>query len=249
MPSSTDGFVLASTSLRDLYDSKLDPAESGGDFAPESFRLGGVVAQMHRALAEAYGTSEVETAAVIAQVAEEMRRAGIPEVASIDVAAWVTRVARTLPDRLVVSRIHGDLHLGQLLRSDTGWLVVDFEGEPARALHERTERSSPWRDVGAMLRSFDYAAHLTLAERPEDQLDDELQSLGERWRVRNRGAFLNGYRSEMTDASPIADQDLDALVRFFELAKAVYEVGYERAHRPEIAWIPETAVRMLVGDA
>ncbi len=162
-PGSADGFGLAETSLRDLFDSRLEPAQSGGDFAPEAFRLGETIARMHRALAAAYGTAMQPTSTFIHQVADELARVEVPGVTSLDVAAWASRMERTLPDELTTSRIHGDLHLGQMLRCDHGWLVLDFEGEPLRPLAARTAPSSRWRDVGAMLRSFDYAAQLTPA--------------------------------------------------------------------------------------
>ena len=251
-PGGTDGFVMASTSLRDLYDSRLDPADSGGDFGPEAFRLGGMVARMHRSLAEAYGTSVVQTADVIARVAEELNRTEIPDVTSLDVAAWVGRCERTLPAELGVSRLHGDLHLGQVLRCDRGWLVLDFEGEPARPLSERTTFASPWRDVGAMLRSFDYAVHLTLQVHPDESVDDALEDgraeLGEAWRRRNRAAFCNGYVADLPPTAQVDEADVPQLMRFFELAKAVYEVRYERSHRPELAFISERAVRALLDE-
>jgi maltokinase len=251
-PGGTDGFVLASTSLRDLYDSRLDPADSGGDFAPEAFRLGGMVARMHRALAEAYGTSTVQTADVIAQVADEMVRAEVPEVTSLDVATWAGRCERTLPGELGVSRLHGDLHLGQVLRCDRGWLVLDFEGEPSRPLSERTAFASPWRDVGAMLRSFDYAVQLTLQVHPDESGDDTLDEgraeLGAAWRLRNRAAFCNGYIADLPPMAQVDEDVVPRLMRFFELAKATYEVGYERSHRPELAFIPERAVRALLDE-
>lgn len=251
-PSGIDGVVLAATSLRDLYDSGLEPAESGGDFAPEAFRLGGMVARMHRAFADAYETSQMATGEVITGVADEMVRAEIPGVTSLDVSAWAGRMARVLPETLTVGRIHGDLHLGQVLRCDRGWLVLDFEGEPARSLDERTGLASPWRDVGAMLRSFDYAVRFTRREATDAEDDDvadrEQERLGDAWRQRNRSAFCNGYVAELPPSANVPEAVVPSVIRFFEVAKAVYEVGYERAHRPELATIPEHAVRVLLDE-
>ena len=94
-----------------------------------------------------------------------------------------------------VQRIHGDLHLGQTLRTAIGWKIVDFEGEPAKTLAERLLPDSPWRDVAGMLRSFDYAAHAV--ERTHDELDDaalaELRLRGAEWVERNQRYFLAAY--------------------------------------------------------
>lgn len=247
-----DGFGLAETSLRDLFDSRLDPAQSGGDFAPEAFRLGETIARMHRSLAEAYGTSEVPTVDIVDQVVAELSEVEVPGITSLDVAAYAGRVLRSLPDVLTTTRIHGDLHLGQLLRCDSGWLVLDFEGEPLRSLAERTMLRSPWQDVGALLRSFDYAAKVTPGRHDADMDEDpewaDARALGEAWRLRNCAAFRNGYLAEPAGPAAVAEGSVDPLVRFFELAKAVYEVGYELAHRPELADIPQAAIRTLLTD-
>ena len=247
-PGGTDGFVLAGTSLRDLYDSRRPPESCGGDFAPDTFRLGEMIGKMHRFLADGSGTSAVGTADVVVRVAAELRAAAIPGISTLDIEVWASSVMAGLPDELLISRIHGDLHLGQLLRTDEGWLVLDFEGEPDRPVNQRVAMMSPWRDVGAMLRSFDYAAQVTLSERADDDIDDQLRDLAEQWRVRNRQSFLNGYRTELGGSLAVSDAELEAIVGFFELAKAVYEVGYERGHRPDWAVIPETAVRRLMGE-
>jgi maltokinase len=130
-----------------------------------------------------------------------------------------------------VSRIHGDYHLGQLLaRTDGGFSVIDFEGEPARPLAERRKPSSPMRDVAGMLRSLDYAART--AER-----DHGLDAEG--WLADAREAFLGAYGG-------IGASD-GALLAAFELEKACYEVRYEAASRPAWLWLPLAAVERLVG--
>jgi trehalose synthase-fused probable maltokinase len=126
-----------------------------------------------------------------------------------------------------VSRIHGDLHLGQLLaRPDGGFAVIDFEGEPSRPLAERRGPTSPLRDVAGMLRSLDYAART--AERESGLAADP-------WLIRARDAFLGAYGA----VDP-------ALLSAFELEKACYEIRYEAAMRPDWLWLPLAAVERLV---
>jgi trehalose synthase-fused probable maltokinase len=132
-----------------------------------------------------------------------------------------------------VSRIHGDYHLGQLLaRTDGGFSVIDFEGEPARPLVERREPGSPLRDVAGLLRSLDYAARTTA--RRIGAFDAGA------WLPAAREAFLGGYG----DRGP----DGEHLLAAFELEKACYEVRYEAANRPDWLWLPLTAVARLVSD-
>jgi maltokinase len=144
-------------------------------------------------------------------------------------------------------RVHGDYHLAQVMRTDAGWYVLDFEGEPARPLEERRRPSSPLRDVAGMLRSFHYASHVALHERAEDD-DEELQALARAWEQVNRDAFLDGYSTtEGIDALLPPDGDGVALVLgAFELDKAVYEVAYEVAHRPTWVRIPLQATERIL---
>ena len=132
-----------------------------------------------------------------------------------------------------VSRIHGDYHLGQLLRTGDDFAVIDFEGEPARPLAERRELASPLKDVAGMLRSFDYAAQ-TAAQRDPNFAADA-------WLHRARDAFLGAYRSAGDDIG-LGDELLAA----FELEKACYEVRYEANNRPAWIWLPLDALRRLV---
>src|SRR5690606_15987686 len=132
-----------------------------------------------------------------------------------------------------LQRVHGDYHLGQVLDvPDRGWVLVDFEGEPLRALHERTLPDLALRDVAGMLRSFDYAAG-SVAQ------DSDLDRGG--WSGAARTAFLDGYAAEsgvdLTASAPV----LAAL----ELDKALYEVVYEARNRPSWVGIPVAAGRSL----
>jgi maltokinase len=139
-------------------------------------------------------------------------------------------------------RIHGDLHLGQVLRTDAGWVLFDFEGEPARPVSDRTGLYSPLRDVAGMLRSFDYAAQSMLLEREGEA---GLGYRAQEWAERNREAFCRGYAS-VIGTHPNA---YGAVLRGLELDKAVYEVLYEIRHRPYWIDIPLGSVERLTRAA
>ncbi len=135
-----------------------------------------------------------------------------------------------------VQRVHGDYHLGQLLaREEGGFAVIDFEGEPARPLAERSMPGSPLRDVAGMLRSLDYAARTAATTS---------SSLDPTWLVAARSAFLGAYAR----GGRIGPSEL-ALIDAFELEKACYEVRYEAANRPDWLWLPLAAVERLVAAA
>jgi maltokinase len=243
-----EGWALALTSLRDLYASDCDdPGECGGDFAGEAWRLGEVTAEMHLALARAFGSEAGEPAEWASMVQAQMDRLEGGEVDPIAAGRFVERM-KTVTEAGSSIRVHGDYHLGQLLRTPWGWYVLDFEGEPARPAEERDVWSSPLKDVAGMLRSFQYAARVALSERDERE-HEELEPLAESWEGRNRRAFLGGYFGTAgIDELVPPERDRVAVLSAFELDKAVYEVLYERAYRPQWVEIPRRAInRLLAG--
>src|SRR4051795_13374621 len=139
-------------------------------------------------------------------------------------------------------RTHGDLHLGQTMLAVRGWVVLDFEGEPARSLPERRQKRSPLRDVAGMLRSFSYVAAagdiLGTRTMPED------------WEGRARAAFLEGYFREVDPALlPPGQESTEKLLSVFELEKAVYELNYEINNRPDWVGIPiQSILRLLEAE-
>jgi maltose alpha-D-glucosyltransferase/alpha-amylase len=155
------------------------------------------------------------------------------------------------------TRLHGDYHLGQVLRADTGlsgdWVVLDFEGEPARPLPERRSKHSPLRDVAGMLRSFDYALRMSVREHDTGAmgLRETLDRWGEAWLGEVRGAFLGGYLQAAGDAAflPRDGEALSRALAVFELQKAIYELGYEMNNRPEWIWVPVLGIRAITGGA
>jgi len=146
---------------------------------------------------------------------------------------------------LLKTRFHGDLHLGQVLLARNDFLVIDFEGEPARPLAERRAKHLPLRDVAGMLRSFDYAraaAVRRVAEGYARTIDHEPLLAG--WHTQTREAFLAAYRLVASTGSSAADGPLLALA---ELEKALYEVRYEVRNRPAWAAVPLAGVLGLLG--
>jgi trehalose synthase-fused probable maltokinase len=143
------------------------------------------------------------------------------------------RLAHVAPSGQKI-RIHGDLHLGQVLRTKEQWLIFDFEGEPARSFTARREKYSALRDVAGMIRSFDYAEATVALEggEPRDRVGT------------SREAFLQGYRKATHGAPflPADDTTFDVMLRAFELEKLLYEVRYEIQNRPDWVRIPVQAL-------
>ena len=265
LPNTADGWRMATASVRDLMaEADLYAHEVGGDFAAEAHRLGHAVAAVHVDLDAALGHATAGPDELATEVAAMHGRldgalAAVPELADHEPAlraAFDAARDATLP--VLVQRIHGDLHLGQALRTPLHWVIIDFEGEPLRPIADRRSPSSPLRDVAGMLRSFDYAAHQMLVGH--DAMSDRQHAFRAlEWARRNRKAFLDGYtrtstgdpvyphrRADARSATGMIDLERDArLLRAFELDKAVYEVCYEVSNRPDWLPIPLSSIARL----
>jgi maltokinase len=237
----TDGWELALASIRNLFvDPELAARDAGGDFSGEAARLGEALREVHDLLAREIAVSPalVPTPAAIAGAMNARLDAALLVVPGLDAHAERLRAAyAALADlsEVPVQQVHGDLHLGQTLRTSLGWKIVDFEGEPAKPLADRLLPDSPWRDVAGMLRSFDYAPHVVLRDQfePEDDHERaELRARGEEWAERNQRYFLQAYAGgDLT-----TEQGL--LVHAYLADKAVYEAVYETRNRPSWVEIP-----------
>ena len=247
---SADGWAMALASVRDLLaEADLRADEVGGDFAGEASRLGETVGVVHDELRRALGVSERDAGELAAVWHERLTAtaAEVPALAPhVDAIRAVYDAAVASGATLPTQRVHGDLHLGQTLRTPYGWLVIDFEGEPAAALHERTRPDSYLRDVAGMLRSFDYAAfHQILQWEPgslqDPDHDSQLVWRANEWAERNRSAFCDGYALR----AGVDPRGQRMLLRAFELDKAVYELLYETRSRPGWAPIPLASIVRL----
>lgn len=241
LPDAVEGWATATASVRDLLaEGDLHADEVGGDFAGEAHRLGTAVAQVHAALAAATGTRVVGPEELGTEVAAMHARLDevLTEVPSLAEEEPVLRTAfedvRAVTTPAAIHQIHGDLHLGQVLRTTGGWVLIDFEGEPGATPQQRAVPRSPLRDVASMLRSFDYAAFHLL---PGDD-DRQRAARATEWSDRNRDAFCAGYAEVGPDP-----REQTVLLRALELDKAVYEVRYEHHNRPDWAAIPLAAIQ------
>ncbi len=247
----TEGWQLARASVRDLLAGGLSPEEAGGDFAPDADRLGAILAGLHLAMAEAWETTPAEPGRWAEDMRDDLRAlqaGGSPVPAELNASAVEARFAALaeLADGGQEMRIHGDLHLAQLVKTDAGWKVIDFEGEPARRRAERFTVSSPLRDLAGLLRSLHYAAATGLAEWGSD--DDIRPALATAWEERNRAVLISSYlgAAGMDALLPASDEARALVLGAFELDKALYEVSYELGHRPDHVDIPMAGVARLL---
>jgi maltokinase len=245
---------------RDGWELTLDELASDPEAMLERLQaLGGVVGELHSALGSehsdpAFSPDEpsIEALSIItANVDEQIERVflDLPEVEAVeplfgrgqDVRERLNMLSHVAVGGRVI-RTHGDLHLGQTMLSDRGWVILDFEGEPARPLPERRLKRSPLRDVAGMLRSFSYAtAGARLLRGTEPPAD---------WEERARERFLEGYHGSVDGTLlPPGQQATEQLLAVFELEKAVYELRYELNNRPDWVSIPVAGIlRLLESD-
>jgi maltokinase len=267
----TEGWEDVLEHLRSVYSSvsgdEIDPAvaveELAGDMLARIEELGDVTASLHVLLGreeldpqiapepiDASDLSAWSDSALLslnrlldADSPDELIELGldirerIEQLRSIDDAGWKTRV-------------HGDYHLGQVLGTARGWLILDFEGEPARPLEARSAKRSPLVDVAGMLRSFSYAPLAVLFERTEPGSEEweRLSPFAAAWEDLARARFLSGYLSRSHEGHMLpADRDVQAtMLDVFEIDKVLYEVAYEMDHRPDWLPLPLAGIRRVL---
>ena len=250
VPDGLDGWELALDELAEAPDRFLDRLRRLGEvtgamhtilasdlsdpnFAPEEpslEALGLLTATVDEEIARAFIELPVDLEAV-----EPIRARGEEVRERLRQRAWAGAAGRII-------RTHGDFHLGQTLWSRDDWVILDFEGEPARSLPERRRKRSPLRDVAGMLRSFAYAAtaveFLRGVEAPPG------------WEERARAEFLGGYLQTVDPSTvPPGPEAFDKLLSVFELEKAVYELRYELNMRPDWVPIPVAGILRILEEA
>ena len=166
--------------------------------------------------------------------------------------AILSRISHIMDKKIRAMKIrtHGDYHLGQVLYTGKDFVIIDFEGEPARSITERRLKHSALRDVAAMVRSFHYAAQGSLLLQADKQsMDiDYLRHWADLWYFYVSGVFLHSYRQTVADSPvvPTDPADFAALLETFILEKAVYELGYELHHRPDWLMIPVRGIEQIL---
>ena len=244
-----DGWELALRALE---------AGEGDDFVEQLVLLGETTGAMHSALASNPGDptfcpeepSAEALGLLTASVDEEIEElfASLPNLHELEpIAGRGEEVREQLRGMTHVGavgkviRTHGDYHLGQAMWTGDSWVILDFEGEPARSVVERRQKRSPLRDVAGMLRSFAYAASAAEIDRGVEPPPD--------WEELARDAFLGGYLAEVDPNLIPSGSSFDRLLAVFELEKAVYELRYELDNRPDWVRIPVAGILRLLERA
>ncbi|NGZ96464.1 MAG: hypothetical protein CV089_10115 [Nitrospira sp. WS110] len=274
VPNKGDGWNYTLMRLEELLNTSRSRREMSDAFLGEIRHLGLVTGRLHLALAsnveldafrpEPTTEQDVEgwqgrMTQLLADICRELRGMPVEQQAliglSLDEPDRLERVCRTRFENLHLLanehtakvRCHGDYHLGQVLKTEDGFMVIDFEGEPARPLEERRAKHCPLKDVAGMLRSFNYAAHAVLKQgRPFSATDRDVIM---EWERAARTAFLDGYRSvakpDEAEFLPDTWEDVVRVLQVYELDKALYELQYELHNRPDWLPIPLKGIRSL----
>jgi maltose alpha-D-glucosyltransferase/alpha-amylase len=283
VPNQGDGWTFAQDHLRRTLLEKTYIASEPAD-DPHAFfldmigRLGRQTAEMHRALcpvgeSDPAFTPEPITPADLADWRRSTRDEAVRLFERLEkfqpgnrdplidallaradaVLARIDRAAHR-PIRAAKIRCHGDYHLGQVLAAQSGFVIIDFEGEPKRSLPDRRRKHTPLKDVAGILRSIDYAAAVALRlasdlpalERPA------FEALCFDWRNRSTAAFLDGYRTTIAGSACWPDEEpaVERLLDLMLIDKVIYEIGYELANRPAWLAIPvQGLIDLMAGDA
>jgi trehalose synthase-fused probable maltokinase len=258
-----DGFLGEADDLDAREDMRFLTEERAHAFLRSVDDLGDATALLHITLAREEAAPELAPEPIDDFDLERWAlRAGqlLTRVLSVDTGA-IAASKKAIQDRIdalrVVSdagaktRVHGDLHLGQVLNTSRGWMIIDFEGEPARNLDERRAKHSPLRDVAGMLRSFSYAATAALFARtePESAEWQRLEPWADTWETVARERFLHAYltRSHEGKFLPTDREALSTMIDAFEIDKALYELAYELSHRPAWTRIPVAGIHKILG--
>ena len=223
--------------------------------------LGEVTAQLHVTLARAEADGDLAPEAAdsfdldawAARALSTLRRLApkVPELKELTprITERINTLSEVEEPGLKI-RVHGDYHLGQVISSTRGWMILDFEGEPARSLEDRRAKQSALRDVAGMVRSFNYAAIAALFERAEPGTDAwlRLEPWADMWEKLARERFLHGYLTRSLEGRFLpADRDtLMTMLDVFEIDKALYELDYEQRMRSDWARIPIRGIAHIV---
>ncbi len=220
------------------------------DFQPEPLTHEDIAAGRERALAEARDTMTLLENAMAQMTGATLDEARAVLAARDRLLAYIEGFNAASP-AMLKTRVHGDYHLAQVLLTKNDFVIVDFEGEPARAVADRRSKQSPMRDVAGMLRSFSYvrASALRSASHTADEQAHMLQPAIE-WEAATRAAFLRGYGRTIQNSPLYGKFDpATSLLPIFELQKALYELRYELNNRPDWVRIPLEGIRGFIDAA
>jgi maltose alpha-D-glucosyltransferase/alpha-amylase len=267
-----DGWAQALAGARSVYDQARRLADPGElrttieglslELLEELERLGDTTAELHVLLARVELEPEISPEPIDAsdlKLWAERARESLDRVRKDHPGALEGLEAGT--EKIIDSmhsvdepgaktRVHGDYHLGQVMLTPKGWMILDFEGEPARSLEERRTKESPLRDVAGMLRSFSYAATAAAFERADPASEEWglLEEWARAWEELARERFLRAYLRTSHEGGflPSEDRSVAVMLNFYEVEKAIYELVYERGHRPEWVPIPLRGIRQSI---